>query len=194
MYACCCGCLLEQQLRVFPWVHRVIRDIRCECTIFVHRFPHACIITHTHTHPHTHTHTYTHTHVHTRIHECMHTNTSTHTHSSSFITGLGSLHICWSALFAKIFLGKRVEAFGSAPNGFLPNEMARVLAHIDHSSGGRPPLSDTRRSPAGASAGQAGASTMQLVGSVTISVLNCVRRYLRVLLPRLAGKVREHDK
>ena len=161
---------------------------------------HKQISTHARTHAHTHARARAHTHthvcvcVHTRIHECMHTNTSTHTHSSSFITGLGSLHICWSALFAKIFLGKRVEAFGSAPNGFLPNEMARVLAHIDHFSGGRPPLSDSRRSPAGARAGRAGASTMQLVGSVTKSVLNCVGRYLRVLLPRLAGKVREHDK
>ena len=85
MYACCCGCLLEQQLRVFPWVHRVIRDIRCECTIFVHRFPHACIITHTHTHARTHTHTHTHTHMYTPAYmsACIQTHPHIHIHQAS---------------------------------------------------------------------------------------------------------------
>jgi hypothetical protein len=58
--------------------------------------------------------------------------------------------------------------------------MARFLVHLDYASGGRPPaLSDSRVVARGGG-----------VMGWLVSVVDCVRTYLGVLVPRLAGKTR----
>ena len=37
-----------------------------------------------------------------------------------YITSAASLSVCWRALLAKVLRGQRLEAFATAPNGYLP--------------------------------------------------------------------------
>jgi hypothetical protein len=99
-----------------------------------------------------------------------------------YIQGLRSLSVCWRALFSKVLQGKRVEAAAAAPNGYLPEELARFLAHVDHCTGGRAP---TR---SGAIARGNNTARGGMLGSL-VALVACARRYLAVLLPRLAGRV-----
>ena len=103
-----------------------------------------------------------------------------------YLLGMRSLSVCWRALFSKILQGKRVEAAAAAPNGYLPEELARFLVHVDHSTGGRAP---ERGSPAALK--RAGGPGNAGLISGFLAVLACLGKYVAVLFPRLARKVQK---
>ena len=100
-----------------------------------------------------------------------------------YVVGLQSLSVCWRAIWSKVLQGRRVEAAASAPNGYLPEELARFLAHVDHCTGGRAPQASASAAPRNAHGG------VGLRGAF-VALLACVRTYIGVLLPRLAGKTK----